>query len=159
VATAYVSLGSNINPRRNIVKALRLLSGSQFVLKVSTVFRTKPERERKQPYYYNCVVSLKTDASPKTLKSGLLKPIESLLGRKRMKDKFASRPIDLDLIAYNNKLLDPDIVRRPYLASCLKELNPGLKIDSVIEKSRMRPLAGYTGFLREQLAGWKRKKP
>ncbi len=154
---AYISIGSNINPRRNVLKAMRMLSGLQHVTKVSTVYRTKPELNKKQPYFYNCVAEIKTTLSPGGLKYGLLRKIEKQLGRKRTKDKFASRTIDLDLIAYggikNMNLPDPETLQRPYLAAGLSELelrNRGVSSSNLPHNS-IRPLSGYTKLLRKEL--------
>ncbi len=162
---AYISVGSNINPRRNVLKAMRLLSELQHITEVSTVYRTKPELNKKQPYFYNCVVEIKTTLPPGELKHDLLRRVEKQLGRKRTKDKFASRTIDLDLIAYggpklkikNMDLPDPEILQRPYLTAGLSELAPRIKpknsgiSSSNLPHSRMRPLSGYTKLLRKEL--------
>lgn len=160
---AYISLGSNINPRQNIAKALQLLSQNLKVTGISTVYRTRPELNRKQPSYFNCVVAVKTGLKPGALKSGLLKMIEKQLGRRRKSDKFASRTIDLDLIAYGRMKLkkagmvlpDPDILRRPYLFAGLTELNYSVKFPE-FSFSDILPLNEYTKFLRMEASKWKR---
>ena len=156
--SVYISIGSNINPRPNVLKALRLLSQLQTVTKISTVYRTRPELNRKQPDFYNCVIAIKTSLSPIQIKNKLRK-IEQQLGRKRTNDKFASRTIDLDLITYGNKkikslnLPDPQIFQRPYLAAGLKELNPGLVPNHFKTKteSSFESLAGIYENLRKGL--------
>ncbi len=165
MSKAYISIGSNINPRRNVLKAMHLLSELQHITKVSTVYRTRPELNKKQSYFYNCVAEIKTTLSPEELKYDLLRKIEKQLGRKRTKDKFASRAIDLDLIAYgepklkikNMNLPDPEILQRPYLAAGLSELKERIKPQnrggsySNLPPNRMRPLSGYTKLLRKEL--------
>ncbi len=148
--TAYISLGSNIRPRQNIAKAIRILMGRQIVTGISTVYRTSPELNKDQPDYYNCVAAISTDLGPKELKYNLLRKIEALLGRSRNKDKYASRTIDLDLIVYGRLkietagmvLPDPEIQQRPYLAFGLKELGYPVK-KKFDGQCRMRPLPGY----------------
>lgn len=146
---AYISLGSNIKPRQNVVKALCLLSAHQIITGISTVYRTRPELNKVQPYYYNCVAAVRTALKSKDLKYNILRKIEGMLGRKRKKSKYASRTIDLDLMS----LSDPQIRHRPYLALCLKEL--GCRKYQAAELTysfgRMRPLPGYTKYLRTEL--------
>jgi len=80
------------------------------------------------------VVEIETNFSPEELKYKVLRKIEKDLGRRRSRDKYASRTIDLDLILYdelivkgdNFTLPDPQIAKRPYLAIPLYELNPAL---------------------------------
>ena len=57
--TAYVGVGSNIEPEKNILEALRLLLPEGLV-RVSTVYRTEPVDSPGSPFFYNCVAELKT---------------------------------------------------------------------------------------------------
>ncbi len=61
-----------------------------------------------------------------------LKKIEKKLHRKKIKDKYSSRTIDLDLLLYDNKVInndnikipDPDIYTRAFILLPLYELDP-----------------------------------
>ncbi len=131
---AFLALGSNIEPEKNIQKAVRLLSDHVTILKSSTVYLTEPLLQKKQPRYYNCVIETATDTEPHTLKLEVLRPIEEALGRQRQEDKYASRTIDIDLILYGDlyisdgtlELPDPEIEKRPFLAIPLAEIEPEL---------------------------------
>jgi 2-amino-4-hydroxy-6-hydroxymethyldihydropteridine diphosphokinase len=131
---AFLSLGSNIEPERNILEAVRLLSHHVRVLKASTVYLTEPLQRKSQPAYYNCVIKIATEFDARKLKFDVLRPIEEELGRKRTEDKFASRTIDIDIILYGNLVVstkelilpDPDIQRRAFLAIPLSEIEPDL---------------------------------
>ncbi len=133
---AFLSLGSNIQPEKNILEAVKLLSKHVKVLRSSTVYLTEPLLERSQPKYYNCVVEAETDMEPKKLKFSVLRVIEEKLGRKRTRDKYASRTIDLDILLYGNLHLetdelvipDPEIEERAFLALALCELEPELTL-------------------------------
>lgn len=169
MARAFISLGSNIDPAKNIAEALRALSCSVQITKLSTVYLTEPEGRPEQPLYYNCVVELETAIRPVELKRRVLRPIEEALGRKRSEDKYAARTIDLDLIMYDDLMMmtadlmlpDPDIVRRPFLAIPLFELAPGLVLPgsgmrietaaSALRQAPMKPLQDYTERLRKEL--------
>lgn len=169
---AFISVGSNMDPSGNVKKALKCLSLETRILKISTVYETEPECRPKQSWYYNCVVKIETKFTPVHLKYEVLRNIEKHLGRRRTKDKFAARPIDLDLIIYGDKrfvtedliLPDPQILRRAFLAVAIKEMSPGLrlpgthlKIDDIVSflpQDNMIPLVAYTKALRKEIKKW-----
>jgi len=136
MAQAFVAVGSNINPEVNVRAAVRVLAERVHVVAVSTVYRTEPEGPPGQPPFYNCVIEVTTDIPPHEFKFEVLRPIESELGRKRTSDKYAPRTIDLDLILYNDLVLntdglvlpDPDIRNRPFFTVPLAELAPDLTL-------------------------------
>jgi 2-amino-4-hydroxy-6-hydroxymethyldihydropteridine diphosphokinase len=103
MARAFIGIGSNIDPERNIARSLRLLRQKARVIGVSTVYLTGPEGgRREQPSYFNCVVAIETDLPPSELKQEVLSWIEQQLGRKRSGDRFSSRTCDLDLLLYGD---------------------------------------------------------
>ncbi len=68
------------------------------------------------------------------MKLEVIEAVEEKLGRKRTKDKYASRTIDVDLILYGDltisddilKIPDPSIAERPFVAIPLAEIEPEL---------------------------------
>lgn len=166
---AFIGMGSNIEPERNMREALRLLSAAVRVLGISTVYRTEPIGRPGQACYYNCVVQVETHASPQELKRTVLRAIEDRLGRVRGNDKYASRTIDLDLLLYGDLILhegglelpDPDILVRPFLAKALFELmydlvlpGSGIPISDVARRLNdpaPQPLDSYTALLKGEL--------
>lgn len=166
---AFVAVGSNIDPEKNVLEALRLLARSCRVTGVSTVYRTEPEGRPEDPPYYNCVVMVETVLAPVEFKLSVLRRIEGELGRVRTRDRHSSRTIDLDLILFGSATVsspaltipDPDIQSRPYLAVPLSELSPGLiipgkgrkikEIAASMEAAPMERLAVYTELLRRKV--------
>lgn len=174
---AFLSLGSNIdNPERNIIEAIRLLSNNVMVLKTSTVYLTEPLLNKSQHKFHNCVIKIQTDIEPQKLKTDVIKVIERKLGRRRSKDKYESRAIDIDLIAYGNLQLttkdlvipDPEIEERPFLAIPLYELEPKLILPAInkpikevakrFESHHMVPLREYTEELQNIIRSLLTKK-
>ncbi len=169
MARAFVSVGSNIEPEKNVRSALRLLARHATIRAVSTVYLTEPVGPPGQPSYYNCVIEIETDLSPLALKKDVLRRIEAELGRTRTGDRYAPRCIDLDLILYDDivttvdelVLPDPDIVQRPFLAAGIAELAPGLVLPGTataisdaaarLADAGMKPLAAYTSLLRKEI--------
>lgn len=147
----YISVGSNIEPEKNIIEALNLLQKKVKITSTSTFYVTKPIGNIIQPDYLNGVWEIETEIPPKKLKFKILRKIEKKLKRKRTKDKYAPRTIDLDLILYNNlvlsskkiKLPDEEIYKRNFIALPLYELNKdiilpdtNLKIIDIVKKMK-----------------------
>ena len=162
----YLSLGSNIEPEKNIYEALKLLSENVTILEVSTVYLTDPLRQKYLAKFYNCVVKIQTELGPEELKFKILRTIEEKLGRRRSKNKYASRTIDIDILLFGNLYLskenliipDPEIEKRPFLAIPLYEIEPDLVIPQTNEQivkiadkfgnSSMTKLEEYTRKIR-----------
>ncbi len=132
----YVGVGANIAPQSNIMRALTLLDGQRPVRAVSTFYRTRAINRPEQPDYLNGVVFVACTGTPHALKFDVLRKIESDLGRIRTSDKWAARPIDLDILLWGDLVVhepglvvpDPDILSRPFIAAALLELVPEMKV-------------------------------
>lgn len=177
MARAFIGIGSNIEPAKNVRSAVLSLAQQSRVIGISMVYCTDALDRPEQPHYLNCVVEIDTEATPAEVKHGILRPIENSLGRKRSEDKFALRTIDLDLILYGDvamdtediKLPDPDILERPFLAVPLFELAPdlvlagyNLRISDIAAKlpqDGMRPQEDYTRLLREEANRRQSRRP
>ncbi|HET7832022.1 MAG TPA: 2-amino-4-hydroxy-6-hydroxymethyldihydropteridine diphosphokinase [Gallionella sp.] len=169
MARAFIGIGSNIEPDKNVRAAVRSLVRQVHLVGVSTVYFTDALGCPEQPPYFNCVVQIETSLSPMQVKHGVLRPIEDQLWRRRTEDKYAPRTIDLDLIVYGDlamdedglRLPDPDILERPFLAASLLELAPdlvlagyGLRIGDVaarLQQDGMQPLRDYSWLLKEEM--------
>lgn len=120
---AYLGLGSNISPETNLAHALCLLRATVQVIAVSKVWNT-PAVGTEGPDFLNAAVAIRTELSPDELKSRVIRKIENQLGRVRTEDKNAPRPIDIDILIFDNELFDPEIWIRVHLAVPLAELIP-----------------------------------
>ncbi len=163
---AFVSIGSNIDPEKNMLAAVRRLEQRTRVVGISMVYRSEALGRPEQPQYLNCVVAIETEVAPLRVKQDILRPIEDALGRQRSADKYAPRTIDLDLIVYDNlrldadglRLPDPQILERPFLAVPLLELAPDLVLPGFdqaiaavaarLPSGGMAPLEDYARLLR-----------
>jgi 2-amino-4-hydroxy-6-hydroxymethyldihydropteridine diphosphokinase len=127
-----VSVGSNIDPERNLSAAVERLRERCRVTAVSTVYETEPVGGREQPRFLNAAVLLETDLTPAQLRAQVLRPIEQDLGRVRTSDKYGPRTIDLDISLYGDRVLelggrripDPDILRYAHIAVPLADVAP-----------------------------------
>jgi len=121
----YLGLGSNIAPEKNLPSSLGLLRQYVHLNAVSSVWET-PSIGEAGPNFLNAVVCIRTDLEPEELKYQVLRPVEAHLGRVRTSDKYAPRPIDLDILVANGRVYSEDIWNFAYLAVPLAELLPNL---------------------------------
>ncbi len=122
---AYLIVGSNIQPETNTHRALRLLCSCCHVLEVSTTWETKAVGST-GPDFLDTALHIKTDFSQENLKYQVLRKIEHELGRKRSEDKNAPRTIDLDIVVFNDLVVDENLWTHAYLAIPVSELLPDL---------------------------------
>ncbi len=135
----FITLGSNIEPRDNLPKAVQKLSDHMTVRLVSKVYESaavnaEGEIDRDAPAFLNAAVLVDTQFSAVGLKYDVLRAIESDMGRLRSSDKFAPRVIDLDIAMYNDEVIsiperevlipDPNITKYAFLALPLADLAP-----------------------------------
>jgi 2-amino-4-hydroxy-6-hydroxymethyldihydropteridine diphosphokinase len=133
---AFIAVGSNIEPLRNVPAALDMLLEDVRVTGVSTMYRTAPLGRPEQPAFVNGVWRVETALDARKLKFTVLRGIEARLGRVRTEDAFAARPIDLDIALFGGAVIDepdlvvpdPDVRERAFLAVPLVELAPELRL-------------------------------
>jgi 2-amino-4-hydroxy-6-hydroxymethyldihydropteridine diphosphokinase len=121
----YISLGSNIRPEENLPRSVVMLRKFGRVIATSTVWETSPVGTA-GPRFLNAVVLLQVNHPPALLKSLVLRRIEIEMGRIRTFNKYAPRPIDLDILIADGLIIDPGIWTRAHLAVPLAELLPDL---------------------------------
>jgi 2-amino-4-hydroxy-6-hydroxymethyldihydropteridine diphosphokinase len=114
MAGVYLSLGSNLGNRgANIALALRMLPPLCRVEAVSPLYETTPVGvEGEQPPYYNAACRIVTGLGPELLLQ-YTKRIEHQIGR-RPAERNAPRPIDIDLILYNDLVQEGTALTLPH---------------------------------------------
>lgn len=130
---ALVSIGSNIDPDKNVTAALLLLEDHPdvTVLAVSPRYESAPAGGSGPEWFQNAAALVETDLSPAALRAEL-RALESKLGRVRGEDKYAPRTIDLDITAVDGfagdiegtTVPDPDVPRFAHLALPLADVAP-----------------------------------
>lgn len=118
---ACLLLGSNIEPEKNIPLAVTHLRERLTVLDLSSVWESA-SANCCYPDYLNMAVLVSTPLDAKTLKDGVLRPLETHMGRVRSEDKNASRPIDIDIIAFDGEVLDPTLWQHVHRAMPVSEI-------------------------------------
>jgi 2-amino-4-hydroxy-6-hydroxymethyldihydropteridine diphosphokinase len=132
---AYVGLGANLGDREATMwRAIELLDGGGIeVVAVSSFRETDPVDYEDQPRFLNAAVALETDLSPRELLDRLL-GVERELGRTRDGPRYGPRRIDLDLLLYEEQIVEEPglIVPHPRLAERRFALEPLADLDPML---------------------------
>ncbi len=133
-ADTYIGLGANLGDRElNLRVAREELTNLGDVTGESSIYETEPWGVGEpQPAYLNQVCRLRTTMPATELMNRLLQ-IETKLGRNR-KRQNESRPIDLDLLLYEDRVIDvpglqvphPRMPERAFVLAPLAEIAPEL---------------------------------
>jgi len=102
MARVYISIGSNIDPEANVRSSLRALERRFGPLVRSTVYQTKAVGFAGADFH-NLAVGFDTDRDVQDV-ADILHAIEHAHGRRRG-EKFSSRLLDLDLLLYDDLIL------------------------------------------------------
>ena len=117
MAEALIGLGANVGDARNTLdRAVALLCKEDQIrlLARSSDYRTRPWGFHSQPPFINLCIEVETSLTP----VGLLaqaQAIEQALGRERTKERrWGPRPIDIDLLAYDDLTLQTPELELPH---------------------------------------------
>jgi 2-amino-4-hydroxy-6-hydroxymethyldihydropteridine diphosphokinase len=139
---AFIALGGNLGDvRATFAQAIAMLCDGVEVrlLARSSDYRTPPWGITAQPSFINAVIAVATSLSPRELLSRL-QACERALGRDRGREqRWGPRPVDLDLLAYDDvTLCEPDLTlphprlfERAFVLVPLAELGPDRLIAGV----------------------------
>jgi len=126
----YISLGSNIGDReKNIQSAIKLINDypSITVVKLSPIYETEPIGFKEQNWFLNAVIELETTLLPEELLV-VLKQVEAKLGKK-IEKKWGPRTIDLDILLYDDIILNSPNDRGEYKLRETFDTNKGVAND------------------------------
>jgi 2-amino-4-hydroxy-6-hydroxymethyldihydropteridine diphosphokinase len=138
---AWIGLGGNFTGSEALMsEALILLEANDqiTVLRHSGVYRSPPWGATDQADFCNAVAELETSLPAAELLAELL-DIEKKLGRNRRGPRWGPRCIDLDLLTYQNLMLNSERLQLPHPRMHLRafvlvpilELEPGFEIPGV----------------------------
>jgi len=134
-ATVYLGLGANLGDRlANLRLALQRLQTLARLEEVSSLYETQPQGVSAQPLFLNGVCRVTTGLEPKALLR-FLKNVERETGRQPGGERWGPRPIDLDILLYDDSVLDapeltvphPRLAERSFVLVPLCELAPELR--------------------------------
>lgn len=111
MAIVYLGLGSNVLPEENLSLAVRELRRTYGELDVSSVYRSAAVGFEGDDFL-NLVVGLRSDDTPEDI-CHEIERLHNLAGRIRGDQKWESRPLDIDLLLYNDLIMEEGPVRVP----------------------------------------------
>ena len=145
----YLDLGSNLEPEKNIPLAIKLLCDAGEIAAVSSVWETESVGYD-GPNFLNVCVLLLTPLDAEQVKHKINRPIEAQMGRVRGENKNAPRPIDIDIVLFDETPHNTQTWNQAFVIVPLAELLPEFKTHSGVKLSDFA----------EQLQGqvWMRKR-
>lgn len=136
MTVCYLGLGSNIDcPHRHLIRAIKEIKQlpKTIVIKMSSIYKTKPIGWGYQPGYCNQVVMIKTQLLP----TQLLTYCQNLEKKHhRVKKRiWGPRTLDIDILLFGSKQYDlahlkiphPELLNREFVLKPLFEINPDIK--------------------------------
>jgi len=111
-----IGVGSNIDPDKNICLARDIIKSNFYWLSETPPVKTKAIGDSEAADYLNCCYFIETKLQISELKKKLV-DIEII----------QPRSIDLDIVIWNEKVVDEDFYSRDFLRKAVLELLPELK--------------------------------
>ncbi|NQY88306.1 MAG: 2-amino-4-hydroxy-6-hydroxymethyldihydropteridine diphosphokinase [Colwellia sp.] len=120
---AYIGLGSNLSSPIKQVQAaideIKKIAHSQ-VIKVSSLYLSKPMGPQDQDDYINAVLALQTTLTPLELLDAL-QSIENKAGRVRKENRWGARILDLDIILFGDDIITSERLTVPHYGMTKRE--------------------------------------
>lgn len=114
MATAFLSLGSNVAPEANLRSALAALRQRFGEVRLSPVYRT-PAVGFDGPDFLNAIAVIDSPLDPFAL-NDWLHALEEAHGRDRRDSPYSNRPLDIDIVYFDDLVLDAPLqLPRPEL--------------------------------------------
>ncbi len=132
MARVYLGLGSNIEPEANLMIGVSELRRRYGVLDLSLVYQSAAVGFEGADFL-NMVVGLESDDETREILAQVAL-IHELAGRDRASGRYSSRPLDIDLLLYDDLIVDEpdlklprrDVLEYSFVLRPLAELAPGL---------------------------------
>ncbi len=148
MAKIYISLGSNIDRDRNTRAGIQALRERFGELELSSVYESEAVGFEGDAFY-NMVIACEVNEDVHSANRALAE-IEDAHGRDRSGPRFSSRTLDLDLLLYDDLVLDEnglklpreEILKNAFVLWPLAEIAPGL-VHPVVKKTYAELWAGF----------------
>lgn len=107
MASVFISIGSNIEREQQIIAGVQALKAEFGQIWLSSVYECEPVGFSGDNFF-NLVARVETEQSPGFI-GELLKQLEKQQGRIDFSKKFSARKMDLDILLYDNLILDKPV--------------------------------------------------
>jgi len=121
----YLSLGSNVQPERNLTEAIRRLRVYGELRAISSVWESHAVGSD-GPDFLNVCVGFVAPLDGAHLKQNILQSIETGLGRAKTANRNAPRTIDIDIMMEDNQPLNLERWNHAFVLMPMAELKPDL---------------------------------
>ncbi|HEY4434291.1 MAG TPA: 2-amino-4-hydroxy-6-hydroxymethyldihydropteridine diphosphokinase, partial [Candidatus Cybelea sp.] len=122
----YIGIGSNLGDRQaNILGALQRLRARAQILAVSAFYESAAADGAQGPAYLNVAAALRSELDEERFAS-FAREVERAVGRAGGTRRLEPRPIDIDLLVFDERVVQQRLDARPYNAVPLAEIAPGL---------------------------------
>lgn len=151
MGTAYLSLGSNIEPEKHLRAAVAELRERFGQVLLSPFYRT-PSVGFEGADFLNAAARIETDLSPEQL-DAWLHALEDRHARDRSGPRFSSRTLDVDLLLYDDRILQgaghlelprPELAKQAFVLKPMADIAP-----EVVHPTRGRTLGELWEEMRE----------
>lgn len=112
---AYIGIGSNLgNKRENYQEARERIAKipKTKIVRESSLYESEPLGDSKE-WFVNGAVEIETDLRAELLLQKL-KNIERAMGRKKVRKRWGARIIDLDILLFDNMILNKKNLKIPH---------------------------------------------
>ena len=116
-----ISIGSNEQRKKNLSLARKRLKELFPGIRFSTEEETKPLYFRRSSLFSNQVAQFFSEAGEERVRKEL-KSIEKSAGRRPEDKKEEKVCLDIDLLAFDDRVLKPEDLKREYIVKGLEEL-------------------------------------
>jgi 2-amino-4-hydroxy-6-hydroxymethyldihydropteridine diphosphokinase len=113
--TVFLGIGSNLGDREKNLSDVtdRIIEFIGRITGISSVYETDPWGFSTENDFLNMVMKVETFLSPSELLSKI-SLVEGMLGRIRNGEGYSSRTIDIDILLYEDRIIDNDELKIPH---------------------------------------------
>ncbi|UCF21594.1 MAG: 2-amino-4-hydroxy-6-hydroxymethyldihydropteridine diphosphokinase [Gemmatimonadota bacterium] len=160
MGSVILGLGSNQGDRvRFLERAVEQLRAQIYLEEMSSIYETQPVGVRDQPWFLNMVCIGTTRLKPGAVLE-FVHEVEDSLGRTRSGERWGPRTIDIDILAYEDRVIDrpelkiphPRLAERAFMLEPLAEIAPDWR-HPVLRKTARELLEGLNGDVVRPFSG------
>lgn len=115
MSEVYLLIGGNLGNRENFLNtAIKEISSTiGKIVNISSLYESEPWGFESMDRFLNQVLIVKTQLPPFTVLK-TLQNIENTMGRTRLTNKYESRTIDIDILFYDNEIINHEFLQIPH---------------------------------------------